>query len=92
MLAPAPSRTLLTLDLCSSVQNRPEAQHHHRVGPAAPSQVHRTGESLRDTAGVPRLLGKECNADTCALHLPHALQPQEQPQGICPYQHQEPTE
>lgn len=66
---------LLTLDLCSLCpEQRPEAQHHHRVGPAAPPKSTEQ-DSLLGTQLVPpdASLGKECNADTCALHLPHIL-------------------
>lgn len=74
-LAPAPSRAasyLRPLLLCP--EQRPEAQHHHRVGPAAPPKSIEQESPLGTQLVSPDAhLGKECNADTCALHLPHAL-------------------
>lgn len=66
---------LLTLDLCSLCPEQgPEAQHHHRVGPAAPPKSTEQDSLLGTQLVSPDAnLGKECNADTCALHLPHAL-------------------
>lgn len=75
MLAPAPSRAasyLRPLLLCP--EQRPGGPAPSQGGARPFSQSHRTGESSGGPLVSPDAnLGKECNADTCALHLPHAL-------------------